>query len=186
MEGRSERTRASILRRLLHPAFWFGGPILRFRAQGPAGSRCRPNAASTYPIKVGASKGLVKKHVAPPFIARVRTVASGNALMKTNGTVHPRPRRHACNSIPSMTGIRTSVITQAMSHTSADCNRSPADANVQTEYPRDLKRLSVAARMDASSSTTAINTSADGCGRLTQCILAPADAGMRGLGVSER
>ena len=77
------------------------------------------------------------------------------------------------------------MITHAVSFSSADCKKSSGDANVQTAYPRDLRRLSVANRIDASSSTTAINVGPDLRGLLTQCILAPTDVSMRGLGVSE-
>jgi hypothetical protein len=205
LESRPKRTAISILRRLFRLAYWLIGSIPRYfslqvgafqhvcrgsmvarsqASQVPGGFRCVASAVSTYLMRVRASKGLVRKHVAPPFIACVRTTPSGKAVTKMNGTVHPLARSRACNSTPPMTGIRTSVITHDVSLSSADCRKSPADANVRTVYPRDLRRLSVANRMDASSSTTAINVSPDLRRLLTQCILAPTDLSMRGLGVS--
>jgi len=46
----------------------------------------------------------------------------------------------------------------------ADCKKSSADANVWTKYPCELRRLSVAARTDASSSMTEITESVDKTG----------------------
>jgi hypothetical protein len=56
---------------------------------------------------------------------------------------------------------------------------------LRTEYPRDLSRLSVAARMDASSSTTAITPARDLGTLLTRIILVPTGVSARSLGVSD-
>jgi hypothetical protein len=63
------------------------------------------------------------------------------------------------SSVPLITGICTSAITHDVSFKWADCRNSSADANVQTVYPCDLRRLFVAARTDASSSMTDITES---------------------------
>jgi len=60
-----------------------------------------------------------------------------------------------------MPGICTSATTHAQSCKSGDCRNSSADANVRTKYPCELRRLSVAARTDASSSITEITESID-------------------------
>jgi hypothetical protein len=60
-----------------------------------------------------------------------------------------------------MPGIWTSAITQEVSLKWLDRKKSSAEANVWTMYPSDLTRLSVVARTDASSSTTAIMAGSD-------------------------
>ena len=86
-------------------------------------------AVSTQLISVGPSKGFVRKHVAPDFIARKRTDFSGNAVMKMNGTLRPLARTRVCSSIPLIVGIRTSVITHAVSCNCGDRRNSSADSN---------------------------------------------------------
>src|ERR1700735_2267597 len=88
--------------------------------------------------------------------------------------------------MPPITGMRTSVITHAASLNRGDARKSSADTNVHTVYPRDLKRLSVATRIDASSSTMAISVRSD-FGRLLTWAHDSADPGNRGvIGVSVR
>src|SRR6267142_6861145 len=67
-------------------------------------------------------------------------------------------------SKPLIAGIWTSAMTQDESFRQLDCKNSSADANVWTWYPCELRRLSVAVRTDASSSTTEITESMDKAG----------------------
>jgi hypothetical protein len=60
-----------------------------------------------------------------------------------------------------MTDICTSAITHDVPIKWGDCKNASADANVWTMYPRDLKRLFVAARTESSSSMTEMTESAD-------------------------
>src|SRR5258707_6207149 len=122
---------------------------------------CLSRAVSRQLIKVTLSNGLVRKEIAPAFSARARIVSSGKAVMKMNGTRCPWASKRACSSTPLMAGIWTSVITHNVSLKWADCKNSSADANVWTVYPCDLRRLSVAARTDASSSMIEITGSLD-------------------------
>src|SRR5271168_4874012 len=145
-------------------------PIQRFRSgrtRSQRGGECRrdahgfvaspaANAALTHLINVGASNGLDRKQTAPSRNACRRADSSGNAVTNMNGTSFPCLRRVLCSSTPLMSGIRTSVITHDDSFNCGDRKNSAADTKVQTAYPRALRRLSVAARMDASSSTTEI------------------------------
>src|SRR5882762_3557140 len=117
---------------------------------------CRRRAVSRHLIKLTLSNGLVRKQIAPAFIARSRIVSSGKAVMKMNGTRCPRPSKRACSSTPLMAGIWTSAITHDVSLKWGDRKNSSAEADVWTMYPSDLRRLSVATRTDASSSTTEI------------------------------
>jgi hypothetical protein len=113
---------------------------------------CLPRAVSRYLVKVSLSKGLVRKQIAPAFIARARIASSGNAVIKMNGTLCPCVSNWACRSTPLMPRIWTSAITHDVSLKWADRRNSSAETNVYTVYPSDLSRLSVAARRDASSS----------------------------------
>src|ERR1035438_2163091 len=65
------------------------------------------------------------------------------------------------SSKPLMPGICTSATTHDEWFKWVDCRKSSADANVWTKYPCELRRLSVAARTDASSSMTEITESID-------------------------
>jgi hypothetical protein len=52
-----------------------------------------------------------------------------------------------------MPGICTSAIRQEASRAFEELRKSPAEANVVTEYPSDLTNLLVATRTEGSSST---------------------------------
>src|SRR5271154_4511176 len=114
------------------------------------------SAALTHLINVGASNGLDRKQAAPSRNACRRADSSGKAVINMKGTLFPCLRRALCSSTPLISGIRTSVITHDDSFNWGDRKNSAADGKVWTAYPRALKRLSIAARMDASSSTTEI------------------------------
>ena len=47
---------------------------------------CPFRAVPRHLIKVGAANGLARKEIAPAFSARARTLSSGKAVMKMNGT----------------------------------------------------------------------------------------------------
>src|ERR1700739_1866506 len=115
-------------------------------------------------IKTGPAKGLARKQMAPAFSARARTPSSGKAVMKTNGASFPSVRICVSRSNPLITGICTSATTHEESPRRADFRKSTADANVCTLYPCELRRLSVAAGTDASSSITEITESVDKAG----------------------
>lgn len=80
----------------------------------------------------------------------------GVGRMNINGSRSPWASKWACNSTPFIPGIWTSAITHEAPFKQLDCKKSSAEANVWTLYPSDLTRLSVVARMDASSSMIAI------------------------------
>jgi hypothetical protein len=126
--------------------------------------RSRFRARSTHSIKTRPAKGLARKPMAPPLIARARTLSSGKAVMKMNGTSLSRLRTCVKRSKPPITGICTSAMTQDVSSRWAACRKSWADAKVRTLYPCELRRLSVAARTDASSSMTEITERVDKTG----------------------
>jgi hypothetical protein len=113
-------------------------------------------AVSRHLIRLSLSNGLVRKQIAPALIARFRMVSSGKAVMNMNGTRCPWASKRACSSTPLMAGIWTSAITHDVSLKWEDRKNSSAEAKVWTVYPSDLRRLSVATRMDASSSTIEI------------------------------
>src|SRR6266576_5083028 len=115
-------------------------------------------------IKTGPAKGLARKQVAPTLSARARTLSSGKAVIKINGTSLPRVRTCVSKSKPLIPDICTSATTHEESPGWADCKKSSADANVWTMYPCELRRLLVAARTDASSSMTEITESVDKTG----------------------
>ena len=104
-------------------------------------------------INADSSKGLPSKATAPALSAFCRMLASGKALMKMIGVEHPLAIRRFCNSIPEMPGICTSAIRQEASCAFEELRKSPAEANVVTEYPSDLTNLLVAMRTEGSSST---------------------------------
>jgi hypothetical protein len=87
---------------------------------------------------VGAANGLARKQIAPAFSARARTLSSGKAVMKMNGTAYPWARIWLSSSRPLMADICTSAITHDESFRRADCKNSSADANVWIRYPCDL------------------------------------------------
>jgi hypothetical protein len=123
--------------------------------------QCPARADARHLIKMSPSKGLVRKQVAPAFIARARLISTGKAVMKMNGTQCPWARRWACSSTPVIPGIRTSAITHDVPRRWSDRKNSVADANGWTMYPSDLTRLQVAARTDSSSSMIEITGSSD-------------------------
>jgi hypothetical protein len=82
-------------------------------------------------------------------------------VMKINGASLPRLRTCVSRSKPLITGICTSATTHDESSRWADCKKSWADANVWTWYPCELRRLFVAVRTEASSSTTEITEGVD-------------------------
>jgi len=123
-------------------------------------SRLR-RAALRHSIKVRRSKGLVKRATAPAFSTRARTVSSGKAVMKINGTRYSRASKKACSSTPLMPGIWTSVITHDVFLRSAECKNSSADEKVCPMYPSDVRRFSLAIRTDGSSSMTEITGGID-------------------------
>jgi hypothetical protein len=127
----------------------------------PALPRRPCRAVSRHLINVCLSKGFVRKQIAPAFIARSRIVPSGKAVMKMNGTRCPWACKRACRSIPLMAGIWTSATTHDASSRWEDPRNSSADVNVRTVCPSDLRRLPVAMRMEASSSTTEISGGLD-------------------------
>jgi hypothetical protein len=102
------------------------------------------------------SNGLLKKQTAPAFNTPSRTLSSGNAVMNMSGMRCPSSANTRCRSTPLIPGICTSTIAQAVSDRSGDCRSSCAEANVRAANPRDLTRLSVASRIELSSSTIAI------------------------------
>jgi hypothetical protein len=118
-------------------------------------------AVSRHVINVGASKGFVRKQVAPAVKACSRTLSSGKAVMKMNGTRAPRVSKSLCSSIPFIAGIWTSAITQAVLSLWPDRKNSSADANVCTAYPCDLRRLFTPMRTDTSSSMIEITGTLD-------------------------
>ena len=67
-----------------------------------------------------------------------------------------------------MPGICTSAITHDVPFKRPDRKKSSADENAWTEYPCDLRNLLVAARTDASSSTTEITETVDKTGLFTR------------------
>src|SRR6267378_951613 len=136
-------------------------PRRRSPSQLPAPPRFPSRAVARQLTRVGPAKGLARKPVAPAFSARARTLSSGKAVMKMNGTREPWARMSISSSTPLITGICTSAITHDVSFKWADRKNSSADANVWTVYPCDLRRLLVAARTDASSSMTEIIESVD-------------------------
>src|SRR6266404_3904771 len=112
----------------------------------------------------GPYLGLARKQMAPTFRARARTLSSGKAVIKINGTSLPRVRTCVRRSKPLIPGICTSATTHEQSSGWADCRKSSADTNVWTKYPCELRRLSAAARTEASSSMTEITESIDNMG----------------------
>jgi hypothetical protein len=129
--------------------------------QSPSPPRFPFRAVSMQSIKTGPENGLARKQMAPAFIARVRRLSSGKAVIKINGTSLPRMRICVRRSKPLMTGICTSAMTHDESSRWADCKKSTADANVRTRYPWELRRLLVAPRTDTSSSIIEITESVD-------------------------
>ena len=55
-------------------------------------------------IKAGAAKGLARKPMAPAFNARARTLSSGKAVIKINGTLLPWARICVRRSKPLIAG----------------------------------------------------------------------------------
>jgi hypothetical protein len=121
----------------------------------------RRAAVSTHLIKSGAANGLARKPMAPALNARSRTLSSGKAVIKTNGALWPWACKCVRRSNPLMPGICTSATTHDELCKWVDRRNSSADANVWTTYPCELRRLSIAARTDASSSMTEISESID-------------------------
>src|SRR6266851_2588772 len=141
-----------------------GGYVMLWRRSPshlPVSPQFPSRAVARQLIKVGPAKGLARKAIAPAFSTRARTLSSGKAVMKMNGTREPWARISVCSSTPLIVGICTSAITHEVSFKWADCKNSSADANVCTVNPCDLRRLLVAARTDASSSMTEIIESVD-------------------------
>src|ERR1700716_3155216 len=130
----------------------------------PAPPRCPSRALARQLIKVGPAKGFARKQIAPAFSTRARTLSSGKAVMKMNGTREPWARISVSSSTPLIIRICTSAITHDVLFKWADRKNSSADANVWTVYPCDLRRLLVAARTYASSSMTEITGSDDKTG----------------------
>jgi hypothetical protein len=58
----------------------------RSPSHSPAPQRCPCRAVARQLVKVGPAKGLARKPIAPALSARARTVSSGKAVMKMNGT----------------------------------------------------------------------------------------------------
>ena len=71
------------------------------------------------------------------------------------GTSERSSLTRRCNSMPSIPGIRTSVITKAAAVSVPDCRNSSADENTAGSYPADSIRLSNDSRTRKSSSMAA-------------------------------
>ena len=84
--------------------------------------------------------------------------------MKMNGARLPCARIVVKSSNPLMPGICRSAITHDVPFKRPDCKKCSADEYAWTVYPCDLRNLLVAARTDASSSTTEIIESSDKTG----------------------
>jgi hypothetical protein len=113
---------------------------------------CVTTALRTNSIIVFPAKGISSKPIAPPA-ARLRMVGSGNAVMKMIGIRLPCAISRSRRSIPLIPGICTSVIRQELSSTRGERRKSSAESNTKATKPSDLRRLFIAARTDASSST---------------------------------
>jgi hypothetical protein len=114
---------------------------------------CVTRALRTNSIIVFPAKGFSSKPSAPPACARLRIVGSGNAVMKMIGMRLPCAISRSRRSIPLIPGICTSVIRQELSSTRGERRNSSADSNTKATKPSDPRRLCIAARTDASSST---------------------------------
>jgi hypothetical protein len=114
---------------------------------------CVTTALRTNSIIVFPAKGFSSKPSAPSACARLRIVGSGNAVMKMIGIRLPCAISRSRRSIPLIPGICTSVIRQELSSTRGERRKSSADSNTKATKPSDLRRLCIAARTDASSST---------------------------------
>ena len=135
------------------------GPELT--AQVSSSRRCPVKATPRQLIKVGPAKGLDRKPIAPAFSARARLVSSGKAVMNMNGARWPCARIVVKSSRPFMPGICRSAMTHDVSFKRPDRRKCSADGYASTIYPCDFRNLLVAARTDASSSTTEITETVD-------------------------
>src|SRR5262245_16163211 len=68
----------------------FGAPLIQGSQDyslrgGPADLCCRLSARCTHSSNCGSSNGLLKKQIAPLFMARSRTGSCGKAVMKMTG-----------------------------------------------------------------------------------------------------
>jgi hypothetical protein len=114
---------------------------------------CVAKAWRTNSIIVLPANGFSRKPSAPLACARLRMFCSGNAVMKMVGMWVPCAIRRSRRSRPLMPGICTSAIRQELSSTRGERRKSSADSNTKATKPSDLRRLCIAARTDASSST---------------------------------
>jgi hypothetical protein len=109
--------------------------------------------------QVGCSKGLGEKTNGSGLQRAVTDSVFGEGRNEDKRYTVPRVLVRMRRSNPLIPGICTSATTHEESCKRGDCRNSSADANVRTKYPCELRRLSIAARTDASSSIIEITES---------------------------
>jgi hypothetical protein len=102
-----------------------------------------------------ASKGLYRKSRAPSSIAFCRISSLWRADIRITGNAGRSRLMRRWSSIPSIPGIRTSLMTQVATASVPEPRNSSADENNTGAYPADANKLSMDSRTRKSSSTAA-------------------------------
>ena len=111
-------------------------------------------AASTETRRSASSNGLVRKSIAPAFIARTAAGIWPWPLMKTIGRSRALAARASCTSSPLRPGILRSRTRQPGPSCAGRARNSRGDAKVSTSWPAVLSSRARARSIDGSSSTT--------------------------------